>query len=258
QFARAWGSACDEAPDAITALALMRRARAEGAPYALVYVDHDMPEMDGETFARHVRADPAIGATPMVMLTSIGGAGEARQMEGLGFAAYLVKPIRQGSLEECTATILGGPDAKDRLRRTGIITSGTLLSASTTQHASPLHGARILVAEDNAVNQRAAVGLLKQLGYGCAPAGGGAGAVRLASENSYDLILMDCQMPDCDGYEASRLLRARGSTVPIIAMTANAMTGDRERCLDAGMDDFLTKPVSPIALGELLKRWLGR
>ena len=252
QFARGWGSICDEAPDAITALALMRRARAAGVPYALVFVDHDMPEMDGEQFASHVRADPAIGMTPLVMLTSVGGAGEARHMEELGFAAYLVKPIRQGSLEECAATILSGDDPVARLKRTGIITNAKLRSAA------PMHDARILVAEDNAVNQRVAVGLLKKLGYACEVAADGNVALAMIADGDYDLILMDCQMPDCDGYEAARLLRARGWRQPIIAMTANAMTGDRERCLDAGMDDFLTKPVSPTALGEMLKRWLGR
>ncbi len=252
QFARGWGSACDEAPDATTALALMRRARAAGAPYALVFVDHDMPDMDGEQFAQHVRADSAIGSTPLVMLTSVGGAGEARHMESLGFAAYLVKPIRQGSLEECAATILSGENANGKLKRTGIITNGHL------RGAAPLHDARILVAEDNAVNQRVAVGLLKKLGYAGVVADDGNVAVAKAAEQEFDLILMDCQMPDCDGYEAARILRARGSRVPIVAMTANAMTGDRERCLDAGMDDFLTKPVSPTALGEMLRRWLGR
>ncbi|MCY2961202.1 MAG: response regulator [Planctomycetota bacterium] len=258
QFARGWGSTCDEAPDAISALAMMRRARNEDSPYALVFVDHDMPEMDGEAFATQVRADPAIGATPLVMLTSIGGAGEARRMESLGFAAYLVKPIRQGSLEECTASILCGTGPGARFKRTGIITNGTLRSVIPLPDPGAMRDARILVAEDNAVNQRVAVGLLKKLGYGCDVAADGTSAVHMASEKAYDVILMDCQMPDCDGYEASRILRAKGTSVPIIAMTANAMTGDRERCLDAGMDDFLTKPVSPTALGEILKRWLGR
>ncbi len=253
QFARSWGSICDEAMDARTALALMRRARVDGRPYALVYVDHDMPDIDGETFAKQVRADPAIAETPLVMLTSVGGAGESRRMEELGFAAYLVKPIRMGSLEECTSTLLSGIDVHERVKRTGIITNGMLRSQEPS-----MRSARILVAEDNTVNQRVAIGLLKKLGYSCELADEGFAAVRMANEQAYDLVLMDCQMPDCDGYEASRILRSQGSDVPIIAMTANAMTGDRERCLDAGMDDFLTKPVSPTALGEMLKRWLGR
>ncbi len=252
QFARSWGSICDEASEARTALALMRRARAEGRPYALVYVDHDMPDIDGETFAKQVRADAAIGSTPLVMLTSVGGAGEARRMEELGFSAYLVKPIRMGSLEECTSTILCGPDIHARVKRTGIITNATL------RNADPMRNARILVAEDNTVNQRVAIGLLKKLGYGCVIADDGNEAVRMATESEFDLVLMDCQMPDCDGYEASRMLRSTGCDAPIVAMTANAMTGDRERCIDSGMDDFLTKPVSPTALGETLKRWLGR
>jgi len=252
QFARAWGSACDEVADARTALEMIRRARVAGAPYALVFVDHDMPDIDGEMFARTLRADPSIAATPLVMLTSIGGAGESRRMEALGFAAYLVKPIRQGSLEECAAKVLASDEKGEKLKRTGIITNGML------REVAPMRDARILVAEDNAVNQRVAIGLLKKLGYACRIAGDGNAAVKMASESTFDLILMDCQMPDCDGYEASRNLRAKGLDVPIVAMTANAMTGDRERCLEAGMDDFLTKPVSPVALGEMVRKWIGR
>jgi len=252
QFARAWGSSCDEVADASTALEMIRRARVEGAPYALVFVDHDMPDIDGEMFATSLRADPSIAATPLVMLTSIGGAGESRRMESLGFSAYLVKPIRQGSLEECAAKVLAADEKGEKMKRTGIITNGML------REAAPLRDARILVAEDNAVNQRVAIGLLKKLGYACQIADDGNVAMRMAKESSFDLILMDCQMPDCDGYEASRNLRAQGHDVPIVAMTANAMTGDRERCIEAGMDDFLTKPVSPVALGEMVRKWIGR
>jgi CheY-like chemotaxis protein len=126
------------------------------------------------------------------------------------------------------------------------------------RNSDPTYAARILVAEDNTVNQRVAIGLLKKLGYTCDVAGDGNATVRMARESAYDVILMDCQMPNCDGYEASRILRAAGYDRPILAMTANAMTGDRERCLAAGMDDFLTKPVAPVALGETLRRWIGR
>ncbi|MBL8863134.1 MAG: response regulator [Planctomycetes bacterium] len=252
QFARGWGSTCDEASDAPSAMALIRRARTEGQPYALVFVDHDMPDVDGETFARNLRADPAVGSTTLVMLTSVGGVGEARRMESLGFAAYLVKPIRQSSLEECAARVLTEGASTESTKRTGIITNAML-----SEPVQP-GGARILVAEDNHVNQRVAVGLLRKLGYTCTIAADGHDAVRLATEAPFDLVFMDCQMPECDGYEAARMLRARGFDAPIVAMTANAMTGDREQCLEAGMDDFLTKPVSPVALGEMLRRWVGR
>jgi CheY-like chemotaxis protein len=252
QYARGWGSLCDEAPDGHTALALMRRAQHDGVPYALVFVDHDMPGMDGETFASHVRADPAIAGTALVMLTSIGGVAEARRMESIGFAAYLVKPIRHGSLEECVRRVLHDTESGKSTSAAGIITNGKLATPQKQNDSL------ILVAEDNAVNQRVAAGLLKKLGYRFEMASDGNEAVRMAGEREYDLILMDCQMPNCDGYEASGILRGRDVDVPIVAMTANAMTGDRERCLDAGMDDFLTKPVSPTALGEILKLWLGR
>jgi two-component system sensor histidine kinase/response regulator len=172
-------------------------------------------------------------------------------MQELGFAAYLVKPVRRNSLENCVATLLGGSGARRALESTGIITNTKL------EHALELRSARILLAEDNLVNQKVAVGLLRKLGYTCEVVGNGLEVLRSLEQRCFDLVLMDCQMPECDGYEATRRLRQRGLCVPIVAMTANAMAGDRERCIEAGMDDFLTKPVSPAALRAILEQWLG-
>jgi CheY-like chemotaxis protein len=251
EYVRGWGSTCDEATGAVAALAMLREAQEGSAPYGLVFVDHDMPDVDGESFARMLQSDPRLAKVPLVMLTSVGAAGDAQRMQELGFAAYLVKPVRRNNLENCVATLLGGSSARRALESTGIITNTKL------EHARELRAARILLAEDNMVNQKVAVGLLRKLGYTCEVVGNGLEALRALEERCFDLVLMDCQMPECDGYETTRRVRQLGLSVPIVAMTANAMAGDRERCLAVGMDDFLTKPVSPTTLARILEQWLG-
>jgi CheY-like chemotaxis protein len=255
EYVRAWGSSCDEASDVEEGLAAMRSALEENRPYGLVYVDHDMPDGDGEDFARRVAADGELAQTPLVMLTSLGGVGEAKRMEELGFAGYLMKPVRKGSLLQCTMTIASGSSALGASRpkrQTNILTTTRL------EHGAGMRAAHLLLAEDNLINQKVAIGLLRKLGYTCDVAADGLEVLRAFEVRRYDLILMDCQMPELDGYETTRRLRHVGSRIPIVAMTANAMSGDRERCLEAGMDDFVTKPVSPAALEAALQHWLGK
>jgi CheY-like chemotaxis protein len=211
-----------------------------------------MPDADGEEFARAVTADADLKSTPMVMLTSLGGSGEAKRMEGLGFAGYLIKPVRQGSLAQCAMTILCGAATVAGSAKASILTSTRL------QHAPTQRAAHLLLAEDNLINQKVAIGLLRKLGYSCDVAADGIEVLRALEVHRYDLILMDCQMPELDGYDTTRRLRQFGMRIPIVAMTANAMSGDRERCLEAGMDDFVTKPVSPAMLEAALLRWVGR
>jgi signal transduction histidine kinase/DNA-binding response OmpR family regulator len=250
EYATNWCRRCDEAASANEGLALMRAARAEGEPYALVFVDHDMPEINGEEFGRTAAADPELSQTPLVMLTSLGGAADVDRMRSIGFAAYLVKPLRLARFEDCLKAILDGRHEVEK-RSGGILTDAKLRESCELRHA------RILVAEDNGVNQKVARALLSKLGYPCEIQPDGLQAIRAVEKRAYDLILMDCQMPECDGYEATRRLRAAGVRTPIVAMTANSMTGDRERCLEAGMDDFLSKPVTPAALRAILERWVG-
>jgi signal transduction histidine kinase/DNA-binding response OmpR family regulator len=251
EYVRGWGSTCDEAAGALAGLAMMHEAAANKQPYGLVFVDHDMPDVDGETLARMLRLEPKLAKVPLVMLTSVGGAGDAQRMQELGFSAYLVKPVRRNSLENCVNSLLGDVSARKALESTGIITNSKL------EHAMELRAARILLAEDNVVNQKVAVGLLRKLGYTCEVVSNGLEALRALETRSFDLVLMDCQMPECDGYEATRRIRKLGLSVPVVAMTANAMAGDRERCLASGMDDFMTKPVSPLTLKGILEQWLS-
>lgn len=252
EYARSWGSECDEAASAAAGLAAMHRAREEGRPYALVFVDHDMPERDGEQFGQDVCSDETLASTPLVMLTSLGGAGEAKRMEKQGFVGFLVKPVRRANLLQCAAAILSGEGlAQDRSQQ-------RILTSTRLEHASSLRAAHVLLAEDNEVNQKVGVGLLRKLGYTCDVASNGLEVLRRLEIQRYDAILMDCMMPELDGYETTRRLRQVGVRIPIVAMTANAMIGDRELCIEAGMDDFVTKPITAARLGEVLQRWIGK
>jgi CheY-like chemotaxis protein len=251
EYARSWGSTCEQASCVADGMAQLRAAAAQQEPFGLVFVDHDMPDADGEQLAREVFADPSLESTPLVMLTSLGAAGEAQRMEALGFSGYLVKPIRKASLAQCATTILcGGAQQADSKQK--------ILTTTRMEHASRTQFAHLLLAEDNLVNQQVAIGMLRKLGYSCDVAPDGLAVLRALALQRYDLILMDCQMPELDGYETTRRLRQIGSRLPIIAMTANAMTGDREACLESGMDDFVTKPISMAILDGVLQRWLGR
>jgi PAS domain S-box-containing protein len=250
----AWGVQSEEATDAPSALGALRRARDAGDPFAAAILDMGMPGMDGAALARTIKADETLAHTSLVLMTSLGERGDARQMEEIGFSAYLVKPARQSDLFDCLSAVLAGA-AVARPARPII-----------TRHAirEMRRGAvRILLAEDNITNQQVAIGILKKLGLRADAVANGAEAVRSLELLPYDLVLMDVQMPEMDGLEATRRIRdprsaVRQHGIPIIAMTARALQGDRERCLEAGMDDYVTKPVSPQALAEALERWLPR
>ena len=187
-----------------------------------------------------------------MLLTSLGQRGDARQMEEIGFSAYLMKPARQSDLFDSLSAVLAGVPVSRGARHI------------VTRHAvrEMRRGAiRILLAEDNVTNQQVALGILKKLGLRADAVGDGAEAVRALETIAYDLVLMDVQMPEMDGLEATARIRDPRSSVlhhrvPIIAMTAHAMQGDRDRCLEAGMDDYVTKPISPEALSAALDRWL--
>jgi signal transduction histidine kinase/DNA-binding response OmpR family regulator len=251
-----WRMSCEECSHSGTALRLMRRAFEQGRPFDLAILDYDMPDLDGEALAKLIRADPQLGALPLILLTSVAGAGEALRMKDLGFAGYLTKPVRQSQLHDCIAAIAGGTESVEEvLSKTGMITSETLERMRERERV------RILIAEDNLVNQKVAIGVLRKLGYRCEVATNGRDAVDSLERTNFHLVLMDCQMPEMDGFEATRLIRQReaqrGGHIPILAMTANAMEGDREKCMDAGMDDYVSKPVKPAALAAAIDRWIG-
>ena len=209
--------------------------------------------MDGLELAHTIKADPTIASVRLVLLTSLGRRGDAKAAQDAGFIGYLTKPIRKGQLQACLETVMGYEPQDPATVPRPFITSHHL------QELRRQKAARILVADDHHVNQQLAVMLVERLGYRADVVANGQEAIEALSRMSYDAILMDCHMPQIDGYEATRAIRgSEGQTrhTPIIAMTANAMTGDREKCLNAGMDDYLSKPLRPEELERVLAHWL--
>ncbi|HEX2064512.1 MAG TPA: response regulator, partial [Acidimicrobiales bacterium] len=203
--------------------------------------------IDGLDVARAVAADPALADVRTVLLTSSAQRGELRRSREAGVHGYLTKPVRHSHLRGALATVLAGGEAGEDL-----VTQDRLAEARNRRRA------RLLLAEDNPVNQKVAARMAEKLGFGVDVAPTGVEAVEAVAEHSYAAVLMDVQMPRMDGYQATAAIRARepdGSRIPIIAMTASAMEGDRERCLAAGMDDYLPKPLREDDLATALARW---
>jgi two-component system, sensor histidine kinase and response regulator len=235
------------------ALVELASARESGAPYRLVLTDMHMPDMDGFTLIERIRQDPKLSTAAIMMLTSAGHRGDAERCKTWGVAAYLLKPIRQSELREAVARVLG---ARQQAGAIPLITRYSLQDAR-----DPTDVLSVLVAEDNLVNQRLATRLLEKRGHRVSLAGNGREALSALEKQSYDLVLMDIQMPEMDGLEATAMLRQgeKGSErhQPVIALTAHAMKGDQERCLDAGMDGYLTKPIRPQELDEILDKYVA-
>lgn len=253
--AAAWGMVVEEAENAYQAMDKLRQAVREGRPFPLAVLDMQMPEVDGETLGRWIKADPQLAETQLVMMTSLGLGDHSRRAAEIGFAAYLVKPVKQSRLQEALVMALG----KSSGLSTSLLGIGPPLSQTTPMADRPQQSLRILLAEDNPVNQKVALRQLQSLGYKADVVANGQEVLDLLQQVRYDLILMDCQMPVMDGYEATRRLRQQerrsGHRTVVIAITANAMQEDRERCLQAGMDDYLSKPVLKEDLQRLLNHW---
>ena len=231
---------------------MLRREAAAGDPYRIAILDMQMPEMDGLTLAREIKADPAIAGTRLLMMTSLGRRDDAAIREA-GVELCLTKPVKQSQLFDCLATLTGAQLAEAAPRQTRAEHTARLkVPREAADHL------RILVAEDNIVNQRVAIRQLERLGYSADAAANGLEVLDALERIPYDVVLMDCQMPEMDGYEATKEIRKREGDLrrtTIIAMTANALGGDRERCLEVGMDDYISKPVKQEMLSAALERW---
>ncbi len=232
-----WGmrpTAVESGPAALTAL---ERARAAGEPFALVLLDGMMPEMDGFTLAERIQQEPGLVGAALMMLSSAGRREDAARCRQLGVAAYLTKPVRQSTLLDSILTALGQSKPAEEQAEPAI-------QPARSDNGRPL---RILLADDNPVNQKLGVSLLVRRGHTVAVAGNGREALDALDRQPFDVVLMDVQMPEVDGFEATAAIRRReagtGGHVPIVAMTAHAMKGDRERCLAAGMDAYISKPI---------------
>ncbi|MGH7257769.1 MAG: response regulator [Nitrospiraceae bacterium] len=289
---KARGMECTYARNAAEAMELARAA-ASINPFDLAILDLHRSETAGFELARAFKSDRATSSMHLVLLTTLGRRGDAAQAQAIGIKAYLTKPPRQQALYDCLSMLFpatGGNQTTDHARPTGLITRHTIAEAEASS------GTRLLLAEDNVINQKVAMKLLEKLGYRVDVAEDGREVVEALRRTSYALVFMDCHMPGMDGFEATRLIRedekrhqshvkrhaidtgydsgsgecgssrvtndesrmTHSRRVPIIALTANAMQGDREKCLEAGMDDYLAKPVRWKDLEAVLERWLNR
>jgi len=257
-----WGMKVDTFENGEDALRAMREAPRTGLRYGIVVIDFNLPGMNGQVFGQIIKSDPHLKETVMVMLTSSPKRGDARRMQEIGFNAYLTKPIRQTQLIEALAAVWG-------VRALGI--SGQLVTKYTAAESRARKAElarkkiagktpRILLVEDNPTNQRVGEKMLEKLSCSVDVAVNGKQAMEMFSRQRYNLIFMDCHMPVVDGFEATRCIRAvaaEGQEVPIIALTADAMPGDRARCVAAGMDDYVSKPVTLAKITDVLSRWLN-
>jgi len=252
---RSWGCRPAEAADGQTALGLLLNAARGGDPFQIALIELQMPGMDGKELGRRIKANSEISGTRLVLMSSLGLRGDAMRMGQAAFSRYLTKPLRQARLLECISMVMSPEELVNDNMRRPVVARDTVAEPARTN-------VRILVAEDNPTNQKFAQAILKKLGYRADVAANGLETIEALSHIPYDLVLMDCQMPEMDGLEATRRIRAAGSgvlnpRVPIVAMTANAMQGQKELCLSAGMDDYLSKPVQPRELAEMLRRRLS-
>jgi signal transduction histidine kinase/CheY-like chemotaxis protein len=244
-----WGMSNGNAEHGEQALELLRSAATQGTPYELAIVDMKMPGMNGIELARAIKADRMIADVHLIMLSSTSAPAEIAAARAAGIETYLNKPVRGAELRRALCEALGSSPVKARAER--------------ARREERRLAARVLLAEDNAVNEAVAVAMLKGFGCEVEVAKDGREAVAAAYRSSFDLILMDCQMPEMDGFRATRVLRdleasnAASARVPIIALTANALEGDRERCLGAGMDDYISKPFNQAQLWSVLQKWMS-
>jgi len=268
---KSWGCKFNEASSGGEALKKMRQGIDGNHPFDLAILDMQMPEIDGETLGRKIKQDSDLKNTILVLMTSIGKRGDARRLEKIGFAGYLTKPVKQSQLYDCLVTVSGLGNEPTSEQPMSIFTRHTIFEKQT-------RAARILLAEDNVTNQMVSLNTLKKFGYNADVVKNGKEAFEALKKIPYDIVLMDCQMPVMDGYKATNEIRkwektlkdttadcsnstleseARSKRVPIIAMTAHALKGDREKCLTAGMDDYIAKPIHPKKLYDLIEKWVN-
>ncbi len=247
----AWGAIPQAVADGATAMQMLQKAKDSGVPYQAAVIDMQISGIDGETLGKVIKVTKGLQDTRLIIMPSFGMRGDARRFEKLGFAAYLIKPLHHGDLLDCLAVILNDSQwyAKPQILTKHLIRE---------MRRGDVH---ILVVEDNITNQQVALNILKKLGLSADAVANGKEAVNALTMISYDLVIMDCQMPVMDGYEATCKIRDAESkvlnhAVPIIAMTANVMQGDREKCLQAGMNDYISKPIDRDDLAQLLTKWL--
>jgi PAS domain S-box-containing protein len=264
QYAKQWGLHSASAADGDEAHDIMRTAAARREPFDVAIIDGHMPRMDGFELGQAIKADPLLAATRLVLLTSVGFRGQSEEMTRAGFHATLTKPLHRAHVYNCLSLMVekpGLPHAEGTQGASLNQPRELVVTSPLATETPEVTRARILVAEDNMVNQQVAVCLLEKLGYRADVVANGLEAIEASARVRYDLILMDCHMPEMDGWKVTTVIRTREQEqgtgrLPIIALTANAMEGDRDKCLNAGMDDYLAKPVQLENLRALLLKWI--
>ncbi len=267
----AWEIRFDEAKNGAEALEKLVGAAQGADPFGLVLLDMQMPEMDGEELGSRILGNPLLKGTKLILLSSLGIKWTVPEWRAKGFSSCLSKPVKRRDLLHSILSAMGTASGSWEMPEAPHERNGEKSpSGSASVEAVPDGGTapgggqwKILLAEDNISNQQVAMGILRKLGYTADIVSDGAQAVRALEDISYDLVFMDAQMPEMDGFTATALIRdseskVRNHEIPIIAMTAHAMKGDRERCLTAGMNDYLSKPITPRGLSEMLEKWLRR
>jgi two-component system, sensor histidine kinase and response regulator len=251
-----WGMREQQAASGAEALAILHSEAGRGRTFDLAVLDMQMPGMDGLELARAIKKDPRFATTRIVMLTSVDRQEDPEVLRETGVDAYLTKPVKQTQLFDCLSLAMS-TDVETREIKSGLV---ALNEQPVVVNAKPVAHLRILIAEDNPVNQKVALFQLQKLGYVADVVANGRLALEALARTNYDLVFMDCQMPELDGYEATRDLRAIEGDCRhtwIVAMTANSLEGDREKCLNAGMDDYVSKPVKPERLQTAIQRFTG-
>ncbi len=250
---KVWGCSFEEAADGIQALDKLHRAIERGKPFAIVIMDLQSSGMDACQLGRTIKSDPLMADTILIKLTAAGQRGDAAVFKDIGFKAYLGNPVKHYQLYDCLTNVLGVGDRDDKEAEGSIITRHSLAEEKK-------RNLRLLLADDNIVNRKVALKILEKMGYNAESVNDGREAVRALEKTDYDLVLMDVLMPEMDGYQATAVIRDAESAVlnhnvPVIAMTAHAMKGDREQCLAAGMDDYIPKPIDPRELLKKIEEW---
>ncbi len=264
RYAESWDIKAKTVFNGRNALEELEIANKEGEPYSLALIDLVMPGMDGFQFAEIVKSKPEYENLKLILITAFDESMQGQRALEAGFSAYLTKPLKQSQLFDTIVNILNKETPNTELLQKSNFCS---LSQKSPNSGVPTIGSTkaqkmILIAEDNPVNQMLASLHLNKLGYQSHSVNNGREAVEALANEQYDLILMDCQMPEMDGYQATKTIRKMegmsiGRRIPIVAMTANAMKGDEEKCLSVGMDDYLSKPISRDRLGKVIEKWIG-
>ena len=253
----AWSCQSLEVSSTEAIVPALRGAVAQGHPFRLALLDIDQPDLNGSTVAHAIKSDLLFNDVLLIAMTSAPLRGDGIALHEEGFSGYLRKPIQSSTLYDTLAEVLKAPCTGDSAPPSPLVTRHTL---SEQKRLRSGRQSRVLLAEDNQVNQRIALRLLEKLGLRADAVMNGREAVAAMTATEYDLVLMDCQMPEMDGFEAAAIVRNRernGRHTPICALTANAMEGDRERCLAAGMDDYVSKPIGLEQLQRVIDRWVG-